>query len=59
MIAYRTDAAATQSFPASVYRFRDEAAVCDGLRASGFADVRTYRHEEASAVVSLTVAARE
>jgi SAM-dependent methyltransferase len=58
VIAYRTDPAAARSFPAAVYRFRDEAEVTEALGASGFTDIRTYRQENAGAVTSFTVAVR-
>ena len=58
MIAARTDAAASRSFPDSVYRFRDAAEIAAALGATGFVDARSYERQHGDAVLSLTVAIR-
>jgi SAM-dependent methyltransferase len=58
LLGYRTDSRAPGSFPASVYRFRSESQVMEALRATGFADLRTYQREDGGSVVSCSVALR-
>ena len=58
VVAARTDAAASRSFPESVYRFRDAAEIAAALGKTGFVDVRTYERQDGGAVLSLTVAIR-
>jgi ubiquinone/menaquinone biosynthesis C-methylase UbiE len=58
VIAARTDAAASRSFPESVYCFRGTAEVAAALGKTGFVDARTYERQDGDAVLSLTVATR-
>jgi ubiquinone/menaquinone biosynthesis C-methylase UbiE len=58
VVGYRSDSSAPQSFPDSVYHFRDEVQVVDALRAVGFSDPRTYQQKAGGAVMSFTVALR-
>jgi ubiquinone/menaquinone biosynthesis C-methylase UbiE len=58
VVAYRSDPAAAQSFPAPVYRFRGEAEVEDALRTSAFSEVRTLRRPSGDALISFTLAFR-
>ena len=49
MVAARTDAAASRSFPESVYRFRDAAEIAAALGATGFVDARSYERQHGDA----------
>ena len=58
MIAARTDAAASRSFPDSVYRFRDATEIAAALGATGLSMPDPTSGQDGDAVLSLTVAIR-
>jgi SAM-dependent methyltransferase len=58
VLGYRADSAAARQFPRSVYCFRGEEELSQTLGTLGFEGVRTYTHQDGTAVVSMTIATR-